>query len=235
MSMQKHEKGAVIIEATIYFPLVLCTVMALIYLALFNMQEYMLMYEVQRVAAVASREEAYLGYEKFGMGADQEIDFDWGNAQGPSTEQVTSYYQAHHEKVSALYREVGDLLGIITGIGSEAAGEYERRFADAGREASLLALGTISNPELTIDYNLFGTEVTVQIEHSIPVPGVIKYLGVDNWGVLHTAAYSYSVNPSSFVRNVDLAVDLTAYVLDKLEIDYSAFVSNTKQVLEKIL
>ena len=41
-------------------PLVLCTVMALLYLALFNMQEYMMMYESQRVAAVAAREEAYL-------------------------------------------------------------------------------------------------------------------------------------------------------------------------------
>ena len=235
MEAQKQEKGAVIVEATIYFPLVLCTVMALIYLALFNMQGYMLMYEVQRVAAVAAREEAYLGYEQFGMGADQEIDFDWGEAQGPSEAQVSAYYRAHHVKASVLYREIGDVLGIITGAGSEAAGDYESRFADAGREASLVALGTMSNSEVTIDYNLFRTEITVEIEQSIPVPGVIKYLGIDNLGALHTAAYTYSVNPSSFVRNVDLAVDLTAYVLDKLGIDYSGFVSNTKQVLEKIL
>ena len=60
MKNKKNEKGAIMVEASIYMPLVLCTVMALLYLALFNMQEYMLMYQAQRVAAVVSREEAYL-------------------------------------------------------------------------------------------------------------------------------------------------------------------------------
>ena len=64
----KNESGSIIVEASIYFPLVLCTVMALLYLALFNMQEYLLMFQVQKTAAVAAREEAYLGYEQFGMG-----------------------------------------------------------------------------------------------------------------------------------------------------------------------
>ena len=67
MKNRKNEKGAVMVEATIYMPLVLCTVMALLYLALFNMQEYMLMYQAQRAAAVVSREEAYLGYEKLSL------------------------------------------------------------------------------------------------------------------------------------------------------------------------
>ena len=65
--------------------------------------------------------------------------------------------------------------------------------------------------------------------------GVIRYLGVDNFRGIHSVAYTYSVNPGTFVRNVDLAVDLTAYVLDKLGIDYSGFVSQTKEVLAKIL
>ena len=43
MNGKDPEKGAVMVEAAIYVPLVLCTVMALIYLALFNMQEYMMM------------------------------------------------------------------------------------------------------------------------------------------------------------------------------------------------
>ena len=81
MGKKLSEKGAIMVEAAIYMPLVLCTVMALIYLALFNMQEYMMMYEVQRVASVVAREEAYIGYEGFGMGADNEIDFRWGEGE----------------------------------------------------------------------------------------------------------------------------------------------------------
>lgn len=64
----KDEKGVAMVEATIYMPIVLCVVMSLIYLALFNMQEYMMLYEAQRVAAVAAREDAYIGYDTFGMG-----------------------------------------------------------------------------------------------------------------------------------------------------------------------
>lgn len=41
----KDEKGVAMVEATIYMPIVLCVVMSLIYLALFNMQEYMMLYE----------------------------------------------------------------------------------------------------------------------------------------------------------------------------------------------
>ena len=44
MKCIKSENGAIMVEATIYMPLVLCTVMALLYLALFNMQEYLLIF-----------------------------------------------------------------------------------------------------------------------------------------------------------------------------------------------
>ena len=110
----KKENGAVMVEATIYMPLVLCTVMALLYLALFNMQEYMMMYQVQRVVAVAAREEAYLGYDVFDMGADNEIDFDWGDGI-PSSKDIQNYYEAYSKDATAIYREMKTILD-ITGI-----------------------------------------------------------------------------------------------------------------------
>ncbi|MBR5508468.1 MAG: hypothetical protein IKV59_00275 [Lachnospiraceae bacterium] len=230
MKRKFSEKGAVMVEAAIYMPLVLCTVMALIYLALFNMQEYMMMYQVQRVAAVAAREEAYIGYEYFGMGADQEIDFDWGEGNYPSAENVTAYYKEHSNKVSNMYRE-------LTGWFTDSSGSYEGRFASAARDASLLALGNISSPEVEIDKGLLGTKVTVTITHSLPMPGVIRYLGLSEQFTLRTAAYTYSVNPADFVRNVDLAVDLTSYVLEKLgwKDNVNGFFDKTKEILGKIL
>ena len=117
MKHRKNENGAIMVEATIYMPLVLCTVMALLYLALFNMQEYMMMYESQRVAAVAAREEAYLGYETFNMGADNEIDFDWGEGM-PSSDNVQEYYKAYSGKTTDMYREMKTILD-IAGITEE--------------------------------------------------------------------------------------------------------------------
>lgn len=236
MSKIDSEKGVIMVEATIYFPMVLCTVMALIYLALFNMQEYMMMYQAQRVAAVVAREEAYVGYDTFGMGADNEIDFAWGRGNYPSKDEILEYYEAHNETLKILYREIGSLFHLV-GVPGPDPSKYMGRFGNAAIDASLLALGTISQPDITIDYGLLGTEISVEIRHSIPMPGVIRYLGLPEGLTLRECAYTYSANPSEFVRNVDLAFDLTAYIFDKLGMTdkYDGFVKKTKEVLGKIL
>ena len=236
MNGKDPEKGAVMVEAAIYVPLVLCTVMALIYLALFNMQEYMMMYQAQRVAAVVAREEACIGYEVFGMGADNEIDFDWGPGNYPSGDEIDRYYAAHHETVGKMYREAGSFLHAV-GVPGADPGRYMGRFGNAAIDASLLALGTVSRPDIDIDYGLLGTGITVEITHSVPTPGVIRYLGLPDGLTLYERAYTYAVNPSSFVRNVDLAFDLTAYIFDKLGMskDYENFKSKSAEVLGKIL
>lgn len=218
------------VEATIYMPLVICTVMALLYLALFNMQEYMLMYQVQRIAAVAAREEAYLGYEKFNMGSNNEIDFSWGEGNVPSEETVTSYYTAYHNRLQDMYREIG------RGLSGSARFDYSAEFADDVRASTLIVLGSISSPEIQVDTGLLGTDITVTISHSLPIPGVLKYLGYNGGRTIRAAAYSYSVNPSEFVRNVDLAVDLISYIMDKLGIskNYNDFLVETNKILDII-
>lgn len=230
MERRCSEKGAIMVEASIYVPLVLCTVMALIYLALFNMQEYMMMYQVQRVAAVAAREEAYVGYEYFSMGADNKIDFDWGEGNYPSESDITAYYEKHNAKLSDMYRE-------LTGWFSDNSERYESRFADAAKNSSLLALTAPSAPEVEISKGLLGTEVTVTISHTLPMPGAIQYLGLGDDLTLSESSYTCSVNPSGFVRNVDLAVDLTSYVLEKLGLkeNMNEFVNKTQKVLSIIL
>lgn len=224
------------VEASIYMPIVLCTVMALLYLALFNMQEYLMLYQAERVVFVAAREEAYLGYEDFGMGADNEIDFDWGDGNIPSADKISSYYQAYFDRVTSMYREVGTALS-IAGVTDENGSGYTSRFGDAARQASLIALGTVSAPEVEIDTTFWGTDITVTITHSLPIPGVIRYLGYDNEATIRMAAYSYSVNPGEFVRNVDLASDLMSYIMEKcgLSKSYDEFLNKTDEVLSAIL
>lgn len=236
MGRGNSEKGAVMVEAAIYMPLVLCTVMALIYLALFNMQEYMMMYQAQRVAAVVAREEVYIGYDKFGMGANNEIDFDWGFGNFPSEGEITAYYKAHNQTLPQMYREIGSLLHLL-GVPGADSGKYMGRFGNAAVDASLLALGTVSQPDIDIAYGLLGTQVTVTIKHSLPTPGVIRYLGLQDGLTLYESAYTYSGNPSEFVRNVDLAADLTAHIFEKLGLSsqYNGFMSKTSEVLGKIL
>lgn len=229
MREKKNENGSVMVEAALYMPIVLCTVMALLYLALFNMQEYLLMYQTQKIAAVASREEAYLGYEKFGMGSGKEIDFSWGEGAVPSAADVTAYYEAYHSRLSSLYRGIG------RGAGSGT--DYSSRFSNTARESAIIALGNISTPKIKVDRGFLGTEITVTITHSLPMPGILKYLEYEGGTTIRTSAYSYSVNPSEFVRNVDLASDLMSYIMEKLGLskNYNEFLNKTNEVLSKIL
>lgn len=222
------------VEASIYVPLVVCVVIMLMYYGLFAMQQYLLMYEADRVAIVIAREEAYLGYDKFGMGADNQIDFDWGESQQPSAAEVKGYYEEYHSKVSHIYREIGGVAAAIGG-GPEAASA--ERLAGAGRESVLLAVGTVSDAEINIDRGIFGTKVVVSFTHTLPTPGVLEYLGLDEQLQLRSCAYSYSVNGSSMVRNVDFAVDLVNYILDKFHVGDKVddFVGKMNKVLDKIL
>ena len=185
------------VEATIYMPIVLCVVMSLIYLALFNMQEYMMLYEAQRVAAVAAREDAYIGYDTFGMGSDNEIEFKNG-ADLTSAGKVNAYMEAHNESMSALYRGAGKLVSAITGGHASAQAQ---NVAGTVSASSLVATTWMSDGSTT----------------------------------LKAAAYTFSINPSEFVRNVDLAEDLTKAIFDKLGLDYGSFTSKTQSVLQKIL
>lgn len=232
---KKNQKGAIMVEAAIYVPLVLCVVMMLIYYGLFAMQQYMLMYQAERVAIVIAREEAYLGYDKFGMGNNNQIDFDWGEAQQPSKGQVKAYYEEYTSRVSNIYREIGGVVAAIGWSHPDVAGEA--RFANAGRESIFLAIGTVSDADVQVDRGLFGTKVIVSFTHTLPTPGVLKYFGLEDSMQISSCAYSYSVNGSSMVRNVDFAVDLVNYILDKFGVGDKVddFVGKMNSVLDKIL
>ncbi len=228
----KENKGVIMVEATIYIPIVLCMVILLIELALFNMQEYMMMYEAQRVSAVVSRDVAYLGYSNLNMGEDNEIDF----KNLPSSDQINSYYKAYHTGISSLYREVSGVFAAATKSATDTT-QYQSRFADAAVQSSIIAIGNVSAPEIKVDNGLLGTSVTVTFTHQIPVPGVLRFLGYEGNTNLRVAAYTYSVNPSEFARNVNLASDLADYIFEKLGISgrYSEFKSKVGSVLDKIL
>lgn len=110
------QKGAVLVEAAIYFPLVLCVVVAMLYLGLFHMQESALGHIAESAVLEAAREEAYPGYSVFGMNSGNDTDFGWsGNA--PSKSEVESYYRSQHGSLGDLYREVGQIFSSILATG----------------------------------------------------------------------------------------------------------------------
>ena len=57
------QRGAIMVEAAIYFPITIAVVMAVIYFGLFKMQESYFFFQVERAALELARETAYPGYD----------------------------------------------------------------------------------------------------------------------------------------------------------------------------
>ncbi len=230
---EQQNRGAVMVEASIYFPLVICTVMTMLYLGLFQMEESALGYAAERIVLEVSREEAYPGYMEFNMNEGHAVDFSWAGEMPPQ-DTVTSYYKAHHKNIGSLYREFGGLAAVFGGSGT-AESAYRAKYANTANTVKIIAPGTVSEPDIQIKKGMFSSTVTVSITHQFPVPGVIRYLGIDETQyALKTTATKSIVNAGEFVRNVDLAVDATEYLLEKLGLgnDVKKLVEKAKKVIE---
>lgn len=228
-----NEKGMVMAEAAVYLPLVILLILALVYLAFFKMQEYLLMYEAQRLSAIVTRETAYPGYDAFGMGEDNQIEFSWENIEDIPEASVERYYSSRHEQLKDMYREIGNLFSMFR---SGSGGNYDS-IRDEVAKVSLINLGTISTPRVSVNTGLFGSGVEVTFEHELPTPGAFQYLGFSKDGLtLKSTAYSYAVNPVTFVRDVNLAEDLINFVFEKLGCadKWKTFTEKTTKVFEKI-
>ena len=232
---ERTSRGAVMVEASIYFPIVIGVVMLMLYVGLFQMEESALGYVAERVAVEVSREEAYPGYTEFQMNEGRAVDFAW-DGKMPSVGEVHSYYKAHHADLGKLYREFGAIASLFGGGGSTDG--YRAKYADTANAFKIISLGTVHEPEVMIKRGLFSSSVTVTITHEFPVPGILRYLGISETQYdLTTTATKNIVNAGEFVRNVDLAVDAAEYLLEKLGLsgNVKQLITKAKDVMNKIL
>lgn len=233
----KSQRGTVLVESAIYFPLVLCTVIAMLYLGLFHMQESALGYIAEQAVLEAAREEAYPGYHTFQMNSGNALDFTWSGGS-PSKSQVESYYKTQHESLGDLYREAVGAFQSLLGGRNRTHFDYSAKYAAATAGITMISAGMIQNPEVTIHNGFFSSTVKVSIRHTFQVPGVIRYLGITQESyTLETVALKRVINPGEFVRNVDLADDLVHLVLRKfgVESQVNDLIAKAQTVINKIL
>ena len=208
MNME-NEKGAVMIEALIVFPIVLCTVFLLIYLGLFKLQEMSILYQVQRTAHQGAMIVESPGYESLGQNAGKNPDLD--TTIDEST--VENYYKAYHNSINVLYRE-------LFGYGGWTNNGEIATFLEKIGEHTLSLAGVASfDKEVSIKRGLFSTTLDVEIIWSLPTPGVLKVLGFGEGLKFKQGAVAGAMHPAGFVRNVDLAGDALVIVSEKLGID----------------
>lgn len=214
------------VEAAIYVPLVLCVVVSMLYLGLFYMQEAAMNCQVQRMTIYASKDAANPGYSSFPISGSNDIEFDFGGS-GPSASQVKSYYQAYHNTPGALYRG-------ISGIFSGSNYDYDSLMTQLANNGLLFRF-TI-HPSVEVEKSLFGTSILATVEYETPMPGVARFLGLEDTMVIRSASYSHAVNPADFIRNTDLAVDLVTFAAEKLGLSdsLSGLINKSKSVINTL-
>lgn len=203
----KREKGAVMVEAVILFPVIMLTVFFLIYLSLFQLQEIAIMYQVQRVAHQGAMHLASPGYETLGNYRDKKIDFESSPAD------VNAYYQAHHDNLLVLYRE-------IFGYNSWTSEDDVQGFMDSMKEDTMILAGmTLFDNDVTIKRGLLSTEIYAEVSFGLPTPGLMRYIGFDETELrFKQGASASAVSPSGVVRTVDLASEAMLELSEKLGI-----------------
>lgn len=210
----RREKGAVTVEAVIIFPIVMMTVFVLLYLGLFKLQEMAVIYQVQRTAHQGAMVLSCPGYQKLGEYDTKKIDF------SSSPEDVNAYYQAYHDNIGVLYRE-------LRGINWSGAEEMQAFLEEMGRQSSILAGMPLTSQGALVHRGIFGTTLKVDVMIKIKTPGALRYLGIEDNLQFRRGAQSFAINPAGFVRGVDLAGDAVVVTSEKLGID-----GNLKKLME---
>lgn len=201
-----EEKGSIMVEAALVFPVVLMTVFAIIYLGLFKLQEIAVIYQVQRAAHQGAMVLASPGYQKLGNYSGNGIDF----SSEPTD--VNAYYKSCHENLSVLYRE---LFG-VTWTGND---EMTAFLMKIGEHSSILAGLPLARQETKITRGFFGSMLTVETVIAIDTPGALRYLGLPDEIRMKRGAEAFALSPSAFVRDVDLAADAVVAISEKLGLD----------------
>lgn len=200
------------VEAIIFFPMVMMTVFFLIYFSLFKLQEIAVMYQVQRVAHQGSLLLAGPGYQTLGDYDNKNIDFKEALTTETAPEKVNEYYKSYHKNLGVIYRE-------IFGYKNWISDDEVQSFMDKMKEDTLVLAGfSLFDSKVEVERGLFSTRIVASVEFGLPTPGVLRYFGFEDELKFKEAATANAIHPASVVRTMDLAGDIAGAVCEKLGI-----------------
>lgn len=216
----KQENGAVAtLEAAFIYPIVIFIIAALVYLALYILQGAFLFMRGQQLANIAARCASTPGYENLGVSL-QGGDF----ASLPSSSQVQGAVNDYQLLWDA-YRYWNFGSGTI---GQDTRAELEQEFYQLARTGSFLESDV--RCELRVTNHLFTQYITVNIDAKPGYPRFLDYFGVGDALDYHFSVRSVVPDNSEFVRNADLVIDFTDFLLAKLHLkdNFGAYFSKIK-------
>lgn len=227
----KSEKGAVMVEASIYFPVVLGIVFAVIYISLWKIEDCAAYFAAQKVANSAA---AALQHEDFDLlygnsdkvTLDTTVDFTYEADSVVPQQYVKAYYKGSGTNGKKLYTKV-----------KINSAEYENALKKLVDQTKFVPF-KLKNDDVKVKINsgLLRSNVTVDIAIGFDTPGIMKYIGFDDEIKFHSKGYQFVTEPVEFIRNTDLAIDLIEYLFDRLGITpkIEAFTSKFDKIRTKL-
>ena len=200
--MIEKERGAMMVEAALVFPTVILTVLAMMIFGMMKFQETLVQFGTQKIATSMAKELSYPNYEQY-LGKSEGLDIDVTSL--PNKENVHTYF-AKNKLYAAFGREV-----------TAPRNKYEEELVRFIKEYSFLA-GMDVVPNVTVEGFLVPM-VKVEAEYRVKLPKFLGYIGLPDSITMGSASYAYASDPTEFVRNVDIAVDVTQFLLQKLGLD----------------
>lgn len=223
----QNEDGVMVdIEALFLYPFTIFIIFWLIYMGLWMFQAVALQNYTQKVAVLASREVSYPGYidmadgltggktSVFGTSA---IDWNIESNAKISVPRVTSGGRDGQKQTAIRpYR-------YLTSIGEESniLDSQQTTLQNLAREIlgqnSMLAYSNIT-VQITPSNYFVSQSVKVKATESVPIPGLVKWLGFDG-GTISCTAYASANDQDEFIRNTDLVFDFAETLAKKLNLD----------------
>lgn len=189
--------GTVILEYTLVFPLVLLVIFALFYAGFILHQRSVLDGAVNRGTIYAARLLSDPQYSTIVSSA---------GAGGDALDCESSDYSFSSKFDIQPYRYIFNYNG------GTAKGPVEEKVKNIVQANSFW--GGTSN--LTVNYSyknyVLYQEISISAKQKIPLPGLFKLIGLDDYIELSSVSVQAVTDPDEFIRNVDLTIDVLEMV-----------------------
>lgn len=224
----RDETGAaLIVEATIIYPVVFLCVFFLIFVGLFFMQNAMLESSAQKMAVLAAKEVAYPGFLK--LTSSEDLTYANGAieaAKGLVPENVAGVKTVGEVKAHPYRYWSSDPLS------SDAKNTIKQLIVNNDDIKFLIGSSDIE-AQISCSNYVIAQYVTVTITQKVIDIGILGFFGIDAPTLKATAVAPVN-DADEFVRNMDFAKDAVNWLASKLGVDVSKIRSTIDSALSKV-
>lgn len=194
-TLWKDTRGDAVVEATILFPIIIMIFAGLMLLAMYLPTRALLQHATQQAAtAIATeRSDTWLRYDP------ETLEYGWVQ---------------NKDELGSVY---GALFGALTGNKRDDADNAAQIVINKENNGVFKPGGETTVQYGVVNYIIY-KEIVVTATHTIPLPVDLSFVGLPAEIPVTVTSTAVVQNGDEFVRNLDLAMDVTEYLAEKFNL-----------------